>query len=105
MEKFCVDKSSADNKFTTVYSKEDTDNLLAQKLDSGVINNYFDKSTIENKLSSKADIETIYSKDETEERINDVMEGAHINFRMNTYYVSIASMTEERCYELVTKYL
>ena len=54
-----LDKSAAENKFndfntkinTTVYSKEDTNKLLAQKLNSEIINNYFDKPTIENKAT------------------------------------------------------
>ena len=53
-----LDKSAAENKFndfntkinTTVYSKEDTNKLLAQKLNSEIINNYLDTNSISTEL-------------------------------------------------------
>lgn len=79
-EKF-LDKSAAENKFnnfntkinTTIYSKDETDNLLARKLNSEIINNYFDKSAIENKFK------TVYSKEDTDNLLAQKLNSGVIN--------------------------
>ena len=71
-EKF-LDKPTIENKFKTIYSKEDTNKLLDQKLNSEIINNYFDKSTIENKFK------TVYSKEDTDNLLAKKLNSGVIN--------------------------
>ena len=85
-----LDKSAAENKFndfntkinTTVYSKEDTNKLLAQKLNSEIINNYFDKPTIENKFK------TVYSKEDTNKLLAQKLNSEIINNYLDTNSIS-----------------
>ena len=66
LENKYLNLTDAGEKFDELNSKIETTkietNKLLEKLDSEIIDNYFDKTTIESKLSSKAETENVYSK-------------------------------------------